>query len=506
MKYIYILHILALFTEVNSKERRVRAKAGESVPPSASPTNRPTRRKRTKASKRGTNTTPSNSPSLSPIASPSISPSTPPSNSPTFSPSRMPSKSPSLSPTASPSNPPAVYFWNETAKLTASDGAADDEFGYSVAVSHNVLIIGAHRKDGLTGSAYVFEKNVSTGYWRETAKLTASDAATNDYFGRSVSISDNIAIVGAIGDNSWSGSAYVFEKNHSTGYWNETSKLTASDSGSGCDAGNQGGCDAFGSSVSISGNIAIIGAASDTHIRGFAAGSAYVFEKDESSGLWNEKAKLTASDGYEYDYFGNSVDISGNIAIVGADGNDDSGSAYVFERNDGTGKWNNTAKIIPSDRTWQRIGFGGSVSVSGSIAVVGASKDGDFDESGSAYVFEKSYSSRLWNETFKLIASDGGQGDRFGYSVSVSGNIAIVGAYVNGWSGAVYVFERNAATGFWNETAKLTASDRAVDLEKFGYHVSLSGNVAIVGTPDDDGNCEDDSGSAYVFEIIHDVN
>jgi len=213
----------------------------------------------------------------------------------------------------------------ELAKLVASDGYSGDEFGHSVAISGNYAIVGAYHDDDdgeSSGSAYIFERSGSG--WVEQAKLTASDGTAGDWFGYSVAISGDYAIVGAFFDDakgSSSGSAYIFERSSSG--WVEQAKLTASD-------GYQS--DYFGRSVAINGDYAIVGAYYDDD-NGSCSGSAYIFERSGSG--WVEQAKLTASDGYNYDYFGYSVALSGNYAIFGAYGDDDdgsySGSAYVFE-------------------------------------------------------------------------------------------------------------------------------------------------------------------------------
>jgi len=157
----------------------------------------------------------------------------------------------------------------EQQKITASDGASDDYFGYSVSISGDTAIVGAHGKDdkgSLSGGAYVFVRDGTT--WSEQQKLTASDGTVNDYFSYSVSISGDTAIVGAHGDDdrgSGSGSAYVFVRHGTT--WSEQQKLRASDGA---------GSDYFGSSVSISGDAVIVGAyADDDNV--FDSGSAYVF-------------------------------------------------------------------------------------------------------------------------------------------------------------------------------------------------------------------------------------
>lgn len=231
-----------------------------------------------------------------------------------------------------------------------------------------------------------FINSVSENHWDMTAKLTASDGGGLAAFGTSVSVSGNKAIVkGSYYDKGeYLGSACVFEKDDSTGHWNEVAKLTASDGVGG---------DNFGWSLSISGNIAIVGSYLHDGDKGTNSGSAYVFERDDLTGIWNETAKLTASDGSLGDLFGSSVSVSGNIAVVGAifddDNDEDSGSAYVFERDESTGNWKETSKLIASDGAITDF-FGRSVSVSGNAAIVGAHQDDDNGiDSGSVYAFER---------------------------------------------------------------------------------------------------------------------
>ncbi|MEE9165835.1 MAG: beta-propeller fold lactonase family protein [Candidatus Neomarinimicrobiota bacterium] len=311
-------------------------------------------------------------------------------------------------------------------------------------------------------------------------KLTASDAEAYDYFGYSVSISGDYAIVGARNDDdagSQSGSAYIFVRDGQS--WTEQAKLTASDAVA---------AEWFGNSVSISGDYAIVGAPID----GLDSGSAYIFVRDGQS--WTEQAKLTASDARRGDHFGNSVSISGDYAIAGAWWDDDagshSGSAYIFVR-DGQ-SWTEQAKLTASDAA-EGDRFGVSVSISGDYAIVGAYIDGG--DSGSAYVFVRDGQS--WTEQAKLTAGDAAEGDQFGISVSISGDYAIAGAW---WdddagmtSGSAYIFVRDGQS--WTEQAKLTASD-ASGAEWFGNSVSISGDCAFVGAFFDGGA----SGSAYLFK------
>jgi hypothetical protein len=374
----------------------------------------------------------------------------------------------------------------ELSKLLASDGAASDYFGYSVAISGDTAVIGAYKDDDNadnSGSAYIFRYNGSS--WGEEVKLPVSDGAQGDRFGYSVAISGAIAVIGAPLDDdnsSDSGSVYIFRYNGSS--WVKEAELVASDG-----AVN----DRFGWSVAISGSTVVIGAYGDDDF-GSSSGSAYVFHYNGSS--WVEEAKLLASDGAEWDQFGWSVAISGSTAVIGSYGDSgSSGSAYVF-RYDGT-SWVEEAKLLASDVAGLDF-FSWSVDIWGGIAVIGTVGDDDNgSNSGSAYVFR--YNGSNWVEEAKLLASDGAEGDLFGYFVAIWEGTAIIGAYSdddNGNnSGSAYVFGYNGSS--WVEKAKLLASDGA-NGDYFGWFGDISGGTVVIGAYKDDDN-GGDSGSAYVF-------
>ena len=375
---------------------------------------------------------------------------------------------------------PAYAQINEF-KLTASDSAAGDFFGFSVSISGDDAIVGARWDDDAgdrSGSAYIFVRGGEI--WTEQAKLTASDAAAEDEFGYSVSISGDYAIVGAYAHDDAganSGSAYIFVRVGQS--WTEQARLTD---------GDGEGDDQFGWSVSMSGNYAIVGANWDNDA-GHNSGSAYIFVRDGQS--WTEQAKLTASDATIGDQFGTSVSISSNYAIVGSANDDDvgflAGSAYIFVR-DGQ-SWTEEAKLTAGDAAQGDI-FGWSVSMSGDYAIVGGT-------SQRAYIFIRDGQS--WTEQARLTAGDAAGDDQFGESVSISGNYAIVGdegADDRGFNaGAAYIFVRDGQN--WTEQARLTAGD-ATGGDKFGISVSISGDYAIVGAWNDD----DGAGSAYVYSGI----
>ena len=332
-------------------------------------------------------------------------------------------------------------------KLLAADGAADDHFGYRVAVSGDTAVVGAWADDdkgSYSGSAYVFVRSVD-GTWMQQAKLLADDGAASDYFGASLAVSGDTAVIGAWGNDdkgSGSGSAYVFIRS-ADGTWMQQAKLLAVDGAA---------SDRFGYSVAVSEDTAVIGAYQDDD-KGSSSGSAYVFVRS-ADGTWTQQAKLLAADGVALDYFSeSSVAVSGDTAVIGAWGNDDndssSGSAYVFVRSaDGT--WTQQAKLLPDDGAAFDY-FGTSVAVSEDTAVIGASNDYDRgSSSGSAYVFVRS-AEGTWTQQAKLLAEDGATSDRFGTSVAVSGDTAVIGARYdddNGSnSGSAYVFGDIQPTG-----------------------------------------------------------
>ncbi len=267
-----------------------------------------------------------------------------------------------------------VTTGSQLLKLIASDATLGDIFGWSVAISGNTALVGAHGDDdngSSSGSAYLFD--VTTG--SQLAKLTVSDAAADDRFGASVAISGNTALVGAYGDDDGgerSGSAYLFDV--TTG--EQLAKLTAADAAA---------YDQFGWAVAISGNTALVGAWGNDDA-GDRAGSAYLFDITTGEQL----AKLTASDAAAGDDFGCSVAISDGTALVGAYGDDDggigSGSAYLFDASDPLAPVQLHKLTVSNGSAFDQ--FGGSVAISGNTALVGAySDDDDAGDSGSAYLF-----------------------------------------------------------------------------------------------------------------------
>jgi hypothetical protein len=366
--------------------------------------------------------------------------------------------------------------WTEIQKLLASDGAQGDNFGISISLDGNSVVIGAYRDNSYRGAAYVFVRSGTT--WTQQAKLTASDGVDGDEFGCSVSLDGDYVVIGAASVDLYRGAAYIFVRSGTI--WMQQAKLTASDGVE---------WDFFGESVSLSGDTVVIGAG---QLLNSGTGAAYVFTRVGTT--WTQQAKLTASDGASENWFGFSVSLDGDSAIIGAIYANYKGAAYIFTRSGTT--WTQQAKLTASDgESGDEFGF--SVSLDGDSVAVGADcdKDNGYD-SGSSYIFTRS--GITWTQQTKLTASDGATSDAFGSSVSLSGDSVVIGANQmdNSGNGAAYIFTRSGTT--WTQQAKLTASDGASE-NRFGFSVSLDDNSIVIGAFGYDSY----RGAAYFFTNIN---
>lgn len=376
-------------------------------------------------------------------------------------------------------------------------------------------------------------------------KIAAKDGASKDSFGAAVAMSGDTALVGAVFDDDMgedSGSAYIFERN-ADGSWSEQAKLMAPDGKAN---------DWFGFAVALSGDTALVGAPNALHNK-VAPGVVHVFVRNGAE--WTLQTTLAPSAGAMDDQFGYAVALDGDLAIIGTPADDEvamnAGAAYAFTRtgttwteqnkfipmpggaagffgvsvalskstallgawDDGTGKnaglvfpyitdgtkWTSEGTLVATDAEAEDT-FGYSVSLSGDTALIGASGNDDAGkDSGSAYIFTRS--SGKWAQDQKLLASDGAAGDTFGYSVAIWNDLATVGAYWDDdrgdFSGSTYSFAMTA--GQWSERDKHAPAD-GVAGQKFGCSVALDGDLAIAGAFGDDEKGVE-SGSAYVFSV-----
>ena len=398
--------------------------------------------------------------------------------------------------------------------LSASHGVIKDYFGTSVAVSGDTAIIGSpHANSGdfaLAGKAYVLSRNQGgANNWGEVKILTASDAAAKNLFGDSVAIDGETVLVGSpfadSGGHEDAGKAYVFNKDQGgVNNWGQVAIISASD---------KADSDLFGYAVAVDGTTAIVGA-SDADSGGTCRGQAYVFSKDHGGeNTWGQVKILTASDAADDDSFGYSVAIDGDTALVGSpeagfEGCADAGKAYVFARNQGgANNWGEVKILTPSDSDTHNF-FGYSVAIDGDTALIGSPEadPGGREDAGQAYVFTRNQgSANNWGQVKILTASDAADNYYFGESVAVDGDTALVGspkADSGGReeAGKAYVFKKDqSGVNNWGEVKILTTSD-ATKSDYFGESVAVDGDTALGGSPGPD-SWEDNvkTGKAYVF-------
>ncbi len=395
--------------------------------------------------------------------------------------------------------------WEETQKLIASDGVTDDYFGFSVAIDGNTMVVGAYLDDDNgtdSGAAYVFRYDPDgSGQWVQEVKLLPSDGVEGAEFGHSVAIDGDRIVVGAphdFGSGFRSGSAYVFQYDpDGSGQWIEESELVPDEDSTGS---------LFGWSVSIDGDVIAVGAEFDERNWGDYTGSVSMFRYDPNgSGQWVLEAWFTPTQ-EDASSFGYAVSVVGDAVAVGAPGTDKTpfgyhaGAAYVYRYDPSSWpKWKFEDELEVSDwDAWDKFGI--SVDMDSDAIVVGAYwNDDNGSQSGSAYVFRHDGSD--WVEETKLLASDATEFGNFGSSVSISGDAIGVGAFGEiGFNGAAYVFQYDPdGSGQWIEDSKLIASDGAYQ-DYFGQSVSIDGDTILVGAYLGDGNGSD-SGSAYVFDL-----
>lgn len=287
----------------------------------------------------------------------------------------------------------------------------------------------------------------------------------------------------------------------------------------------------FSGAVSLSGNRLLLGASVDSGLE-TRLGAAYVFRRDDNAtpldvmdDSWIQEAKLIPSDSAFEDIFGWSVSLNGKRAVVGAWGIENngtsSGAVYVFRLDDNftpadasDDTWVEQAKLVASDSA-PRSYFGASVSLDGNRVLVGSPGGGFGDRTGTAYVYKINDNGTpadpnddTWIEETKLLATETIDSDFFGWSVSLSGKRALIGAYGlndgTDFEGSAFIFDLDDAgtpldlvDDTWIETARLTASD-GVARDEFGFHVALSGDSAIIGALQADGF----EGAAYLFKNV----
>ena len=285
-----------------------------------------------------------------------------------------------------------MYSQFEVAKLTASDAYTNDYFGYSVAISGDTVVVGAYKENSGRGAAYIFRITDGGATYSQVAKLTASGSAYNDYFGYSVAIEGSTVVVGAYNKNDgcaqwgdpYTGVVFIFRSTDGGNTYAQVAKLKPTD----C---NQCRYDMyFGKSVAIYGDTVVIGAPADT--------------------------------------------VSGSCTWPASQYSSNEGSTYVFRTSDGGATYGQVAKLIASDKGYGDY-FGNSLAISGDTVVIGAY--GDYYSRGAAYVFRTTNGGATYAQIAKLMAADAAVGDNFGYSVAIDGSTVVVGAYLGDDAGSM---------------------------------------------------------------------
>lgn len=330
--------------------------------------------------------------------------------------------------------------WSLVSKLKAGDGRPGDRLGGAAAIGGGFMLVGCRMSDlpGKADAGAVYMFSLKSGFWTQTAKLTAKDASAGAWFGECLAIDGNNVIIGSPAASEGRGSAYHFTRSGPS--CTQKAVLKAGDAQPG---------DGFGGAVAVSGGRAFIGAP----MRNSARGAVYSFELAGST--WLQVQTLTHGTGAGGDLFGDSVVLDFPRAVIGAPGRDSSaGAAYVFGRSGNT--WVQTQEIKASDAS-SGDAFGMSMSLHRTTILIGAPGDDlTNQDQGSAYLFSSEGSS-TWSQQAKLQDDAGVQGDWFGGAVAFDQTTAVIGAFqadAPGWNnvtiedlGVVYVFRVFASSG-----------------------------------------------------------
>ena len=362
-------------------------------------------------------------------------------------------------------------------------------------------------------------------------KLSADDATGEDHYGRTMAMSGDRLAIGAMTTNDGNGAVYIYERSGDDWLLDEkidglgrpvfgrsigidgdylVVALCKMTNGGICQPADSGlgfvyfydreatgwvlrnefnnNRDAFGTSAALSGDLAVIGADGDDDVA-TDAGAAYIYRRTGDG--WTQEAKLTASDGASGDNFGFSSAISGNYVLIGAwNALDSQGAAYIFEYQDGS--WIEAARLVAGDGAAGDQFGSWFLDIDGDYAVIGALNDDDLaTNAGSAYIFHRD-AGGAWSQQAKLLPSNGIANDQFGTSAAISGDFALIGSFDGAYA---YLFKRDGET--WTEEYIITSSDFEVG-DDFAYALAMDGAYAAIGADDDKiGGLE--TGSAYVY-------
>jgi hypothetical protein len=390
--------------------------------------------------------------------------------------------------------------WSQQQKVSGSDAAASQGVPCVLVYADHAFVCDAYATVGSNthqGAVYVFSKSGTT--WVQTQKLTASDGAAFDGFGNSIAYdpSGGALVIGAsnkkVGTHTQQGAAYTFSS--LSGTWFQTQELQASD-------GAQS--DAFGSSVAVTSSAVFVGAPGKNKSGQSGAGAAYVFQgaagsRTQAQQLWGDAASA--------ENFGTSLAVNGNTTFIGApyyyDGANDVGAVFAFTLQSCTGGtqcWKQQQLIVPPSGVLPVDPdslFGISLATSGTTLLVGApySSNGFIQRyRGAVDVF--ALSGGVWGYQQQLTASDAAANNLFGYGIAISGTVALIGAVPTASPGIVYSFEQSV--GSWSQQQEFNASD-GTNHDEFGLAISISGSTALIAAYAAEVGTNTDQGAGYFF-------
>lgn len=373
--------------------------------------------------------------------------------------------------------------------ITASDGAAIDQFGYAVAVDSGTILVGADKADAngnRSGTAYVYTE--TTGGWSQQAKLIVDDINFAARFGSAVDIDGDTAIVGAHQDDNdetsipGTGSVHMFVRNGTV--WSYQAEVN-----SGVEAGGW-----FGYAVGIDGETIVVGAPTETH-NDISSGAAYVFTRNGTT--WTREAILIGDDVTDSALLGTAVAISQDTVVIGAR---NQRAAYVFTRSGTT--WTQEAKLIGDGQGGNSL-FGVSVALDGDTILVGDHwyDAGAGPNQGTVYVFSRT--GTTWTQQQKLVAGSAAQDDWFGFNLDVRGDLALIGAPgrmvgSNSLQGAAFLFVNTGAS--WAEQQEWEVTDGLAE-DYFGNAIGVDEDIVVIGAPYRDVTANNDQGAVYVAQL-----
>ena len=357
--------------------------------------------------------------------------------------------------------------------------ALAQQFGGSLAVGDGEVFVSETRNRVFPGIVYVYQRGAD-GMWQEAAQLKASDATKEgDRFGAALATEGQTLLVGASAKDA-NGVVYVFQKNAS-GAWMEAARLTAHDGMDG---------DAFGSSVAVQGDLALVSATGQQE----RTGAVYVFKR-AADGSWMQQAKLVGSDAQAGDGFGSTVAIEGDVLLAAAPAqNEGTGAVYVFKRA-ADGSWMEESKLDTAGLS-EGDQFGATLALHDGLALVGAPRYSQRE--GTVFVYQFDAEAGAWTPQRRLSPFEAERFSQFGSSIALTGDELWIGTPGAGSQGAIYVFQRNATMDGW-ASAKKMSSTTLEGRASFAGALAVGNHLAVVGAPGVDSG----EGAAVIFE--HDM-